>query len=156
MNAMQILTGFRQGSVASGVTEFANTLRSQAKVVQSALDDLIPLAVNWADINSDGVVPGNNSAQLLGINDSIGIRVTWTPDSGVFFAKTSASAMAGNDRTTNPAGWRRIMNGDVLFVSNNSHVGISTVDSGIVVSMRNADDSNQLLDTFTCFALGGE
>lgn len=156
MNPLMRLTGFTQGSVASGPTSFPNFLRTQAKLAQALADDLIPSAVNWTDINSDGVVPGNNSAQLLGINDAMGIRVTWTPDSGVFFAKTSASAMAADDRTTNPAGWSRILNGGVIFAANNSHVGIATAESGITISMRNADNANQLLDTFTCFALGGE
>jgi hypothetical protein len=155
MNPLMRLTGFTQGSVASGPTSFANFLRTQAKLVQAVVDDLIPAAVNWPDIVGDEATLSNNSAQITGINDSIGIRLTWTPERAVFFAKTSASALAANDVVNNPSGWKQITNGEVIFVSNNTHVGFATTDSSIAATVRNADGANASLDSFAYLLVGG-
>lgn len=155
MNAMQLLTGFTQGSVASGPTSFANFLRTQAKLVQAVEDDLIPAVVDWPEIFGDGATLSNNSAQITGINDSIGIRLTWTPGKAAFFAKTSASALAANDVANNPSGWKQITNGEVVFAANNTHVGFATIDSTITATVRNADDADASLDSFAYLLVGG-
>jgi hypothetical protein len=140
--------------VASGPTSFASFLRTQTKLVQSVVDDLTPAAINWPEIFGDGVVLANNSAQVTGINDSIGIRLTWTPGRAEFFAKTSASALAANDVVNNPSGWKQLTNGEVVFVANNTHVGFATTDSSITATVRNADGANASLDSFAYLLVG--
>lgn len=155
MNPLMRLTGFTQGSVASGPTSFANFLRTQAKLVQSVVDDLTPATVNWLDVITDSGNFGNNSAQVTGINDVLALRLTWTPAKSVFYVKTSASALASDDINNNPNGWSQILNGGVVFAINNTHIGFATSDGGTNATVRNGDTGNTLIDTFTVLDLGG-
>jgi hypothetical protein len=148
MNPLMRLTGFTQGSVASGPTSFASFLRTQAKLVQAVVDDLIPAPIGWNNIEGDEVTLRNNSAQVGGINDSVGFRVTWYPTRARLYAKTLAYDPALNDVTVNPSGWKELVNGEVVFVANNIFLGFATIDADIGVQVRNADDGNTLLAEF--------
>lgn len=156
MNPLMRLTGFTQGSVASGPTSFPNFLRTQAKLVQAVADDLTPAAINWLDLGIVEATPSNNSAQVTGINDVIALRLTWTPGRSSFLVKTSAAALGFNDIVANPSGWVSISNGGVVFAANGSHIGFGSADVDTIATISNADAGNQTIDTFACLSLGGD
>jgi hypothetical protein len=117
-------------------------------------DDLTPAAINWPDFGVVGIIQSNNSAQVTGINDVLGLRLTWTPTRAVFLVKTSAVALASNDIVNNPSGWVPMSNGNVVFAANNTHIGFATNEKGATGTVRNADTGNQIIDTFTVLDLG--
>ena len=116
--------------------------------------DMIPAAVNWTDMTSfidqfDDVGSEYTTAQITGIKGNIIITANWTvnggADFGLHYKVTSNNAI--------PTGMLPLTySGAPISISNNEwlHFRYGSTTTGVTVTMRNASDSNTILDTFVC------
>ena len=115
--------------------------------------DVIPAAVNWADLTSflDDFGAGYqySSAQITGIKGNIVITANWTVNGGADFGLEYKV----RDSNIIPEVFiSPLTSGAPISMLNNQwlHFRYGSTTTGVTVTMRNASDSNTILDTFVC------
>lgn len=148
MNPLTRLSWLSQANNLQGALVGASSNRTQFLLRASKALNLAPAALNWADILHLGVVQAN-SAQITLIEDSIGLRVTFSPILDTLYCKTAAAAIGANDFQSNPAGWHPISSGSFIFAAAGTYIGFASSATSLSAEVRNGDDSNFFLDSFT-------
>jgi hypothetical protein len=115
---------------------------------------VIPAAVNWEDLTSfltfsEGGGYDYTAAQITGIKGNIIITANWTVDGGANFG-LDYRVMKSNVIS---ASFRSLTSGAPISVANNEwlHFRYGYSTTGVTVTVRNASDSNTILDTFVCY-----
>jgi hypothetical protein len=115
--------------------------------------DVIPAAVNWEDLTSFLVFGEGGydytAAQITGIKGNIIITANWTVNGGANFGleyMVNTSAVPSGKIGT-------LTSGAPISVANNQwlHFRYGATTTGVTVTVRNASDSNTILDTFVCY-----
>jgi hypothetical protein len=114
--------------------------------------DVIPAAVNWADLTSFlsdyGVEYQHSTAQITGIKGNIVITANWTVNGGADFGLKYKV----RDIDNIPIDMLPLTSGAPISMLNNQwlHFRYGSTTTGVTVTVRNASDSNTILDTFVC------
>jgi hypothetical protein len=114
---------------------------------------VIPAAVNWEDLTSFLTYSEGGydytAAQITGIKGNIIITANWTVNGGANFG-LEYRVMKSNVIS---ASFRSLTSGAPISVANNEwlHFRYGYSTTGVTVTVRNASDSNTILDTFVCY-----
>ena len=117
--------------------------------------DVIPAAVNWTDITSivsDFDSGRYSSQQITGIKGSIIITANWTFNGGANFGLSCEVSDTGPGPIKVYSTFTSLISGQPISVANNQWLTFryGSESTGVTVTVRNASDSNTILDTFVC------
>jgi hypothetical protein len=117
--------------------------------------DVIPAAVNWTDITSivSDLDSGRySSQQITGIKGSIIITANWTFNGGANFGLSCEVSNTGPGPIQGFITFTSLISGQPISVANNQWLTFryGSESTGVTVTVRNASDSNTILDTFVC------
>lgn len=125
--------------------------------ISKDLTDRTPNAINWANIE-EATTANTSKQQITGIDEDIILRIHHTPDTltgGTFWIYSGASS-DGSDHTsvqiTNSGQVQEITKDHYVYFQ--ARVTSATID--LSVTVLNASDGNELIDTFTIKATHGE